>query len=272
MEPIVLTPTGTTRRIIGYPIIALCLVLAFAGGKVGIVIAVALLAGYIALHVKMGKSRVTLTSEGVTRVGMFGTKSIRWDEVKRYRFVSIDPTQNMHATQGGLIAVIAIAAVKAMAKKGNNRMLKAGRITLHGEGDHKVTISHYFRPIDEALDFAFATLHPRLAGGSQFGDLAFDGNTLRHVKKGDLALSELDSVSIASNGIITIRKIGKRLSWASTTLARLDNPILLFERLADRSVRLDMSQAVFLPHPTIQLLADAATARANMPKAVVVRK
>jgi hypothetical protein len=52
-------------------------------------------------------------------------------------------------------------------------------------------------------------------------------------------------------------------------MLRLYNPVLLFDRLADRSIKVDMSQDVFLPHPTIQLLATAASARANLPKATI---
>lgn len=273
MAPITLVPTARNRRLIGYPLIALALALAFLGGIIGVVVAVGLIAGYVALYIKLGAARIILDDAGVTRIGMTGTKKIRWDEVKRYRFISIDPTQNMHASgQGGLVAVLVIAAVKAVQAKGNNRKFKAGRLALHGEAGHAVVITTAFKGAEEALDFAFAQLHPRLAGGTSFGDLSFDGNTLRHHKKGELSIAELDSVVIAPSGIVTIRKVGKRLGWASTTMARLDNPVLLFERLVDRSVRLDMADGVFLPHPTIALLADAATARANLPKAVVVSK
>ena len=269
VEPIILLPSASTRRIIGYPIIAIALVLAFAAGTIGVIIALALVAAYVALYVKLGTARLVVDETGVEHRGVFSTKTIRWDEVLRYRFVSIDPTAHAHATGGGLIGALAIAAVKAMQRKGGNRRFKAGRLTLHGKGKHKLVLSSRFKDCDTALDFAFAQLHPRLASGTLFGDLSFDGNVLRHHKKGELSIAEIDSVIVGADGTISIRKVGKRLAWASTAMARLDNPVILFDRLADRSIKVDMSEEVFLPHPTIQLLTDAANARANLPKAVV---
>ena len=272
-EPITLLPTKTARRIIGYPIIALALVLAFLAGTTGIIVAVALVTGYVFLYIKLGSARIFIDDVGVTHQGVFSTKKIRWDEVRRYRFVSIDPTANAGAgAGGGLIVILAIAAVKAIQKKGGNRRWKAGRLTLHGDHNYKVAITSRFADPDAALDRAFTELHARLGGGTEFGALSFDGNVLRHSKKGELTLPEIESVIISGNGMISIRKVGKRLAWASTTMARLDNPVLLFDRLADRSIKLDMSQEVFLPHPTIALLANAATARANLPKAVVYKR
>lgn len=267
-EPITLFPTATTRRILGYPIIATALVCLMLG-TIGIVIAVALVALYVALYIKLGKARVFIDDTGVEHRGVFSTTKLRWDDIQRYRFVSIDPTANAHATGGGLIGALAIAAVKAMQKKGGNRRFKAGTLTLHGAGTTKIVLRSRFKGIDTALDFVFTQLHARIPAGTQFGELAFDGNVLRHPKKGELSIAEIESVTVTSSGTITIRKVGKRLGWATVAMGRLDNPILLFDRLADRSIRVDMSEEVFLPHPTIQLLATAAQARANLPKAVV---
>ncbi len=271
-ERITLFPNASNRRIIGYPIIATALVFAFVGGTVGVIVAVALVAAYVALYIKLGKARMFIDDDGVVHQGAFSSNQLRWDQVRRYRFVSIDPTANMHAAGGGLIGVLAVAAVKAMQAKGGNRRFKAGRLTLHGEGKHKLVLTSRFKGVDAALDVAFAKLHARLAGCTQFGDLAFDGTVLRHHKKGELSLAEIDSVSVNPNGTITIRKVGKRLSWATVQMARLDNPVMLFDLLADRSIKVDMSQEVFLPHPTIQLLATAASARASLPKAVVHKR
>ncbi len=271
-ERITLSPNASSRRMIGYPVIAIALVFAFVGGTVGVVIALALVAGYVALYIKLGKARMFVDENGVEHHGAFSTKQLRWDEVTRYRFVSIDPTANVHATGGGLIGALAVAAVKAMQGKGGNRRFKAGRLTLHGQGKHKVTLTSRFKGVDAALDVAFTQLHARLAACTQFGDLAFDGNALRHHKKGELSIAEIASVNVNSNGTITIRKIGKRLAWANVQMARLDNSVLLFDRLADRSIQVEMSQEVFLPHPTIQLLAVAASARENLPKAVVHKR
>lgn len=269
VDPIILEPKSSLRRLVGFLVIPFALLIAGVGGKVGIVIAVAMIAAYVALYIKLGTARMRIDETGVEVKGAFSTKKMGWHEVRRYRFVSIDPTANAHAAGGGLVGALAVAAVKAMQKRGGNRVFKAGRMTLFGDGTRKLVLSSRFKGCEAALDFAFAQLHPRLYGGTQFGDLAFDGNTLRHAKKGELGVSEIESVIVSGNGIVAIRKIGKRLAWANVPMLRIDNPVLLFDRLTDRSIRVDMSEEVFLPHPTIQILASAATARANLPKAVV---
>ncbi|CAN5872410.1 hypothetical protein BH11MYX3_BH11MYX3_10980 [soil metagenome] len=271
-ERITLFPNASNRRIIGYPIITTALVFAFLGGMVGVIIALALVAGYVALYIKLVTARMFVDETGVEHAGAFSSRRLGWDEVTRYQFVSIDPTANVGAAGGGLIGALAVAAVKAMQGKGGNRRFKAGRLTLHGQGKHKLTLTSRFKGVDAALDLAFTQLHHRLAGCTQFGDLSFDGNALRHRKKGELSIAEIASVNVTANGTVTVRKVGKRLAWANLPMARLDNPILLFDRLADRSIQVDMSQEVFLPHPTIALLATAASARANLPKAVVHKR
>lgn len=268
-EPIVLTPRSSLRWLLGVLVLLCVAPIALVGGIVGKIIAVAVFGGYVALSIKLSRARIIVTIDGVEHRGAFSTKKLRWDEVRRYRFVSIDPTANAHAAGGGLIGALAIVAVKAMQAKGGNRKFKAGRLTLFGDGNHKVVITSRFKGADAALDVAFAQLHPRLANTTSFGDLSFDGHVLRHKKKGELSIAEIESVSVGSNGYIYIRKIGKRLAWANVQMGSLDNPIVLFDRLNDRSIKVDMSEEVFLPHPTIAMLANAATARANLPKAVI---
>jgi hypothetical protein len=268
-EPIVLKPGASLRVLVGVLVFLFAAMFAAVGGVVGKLIAIAMVVGFIALAIKLAKARVIISVDGVEHRGAFSTKSLRWTDVTRYRFISIDPTANAHAAGGGLIGVLAVAAVKAMQAKGGNRKFKAGRLTLFGQGNDKVVVTSRYKGADAALDVAFAQLNPRLANCTQFGDLSFDGNVLRHAKKGELSIAEIDYIGVSSNGMIHVRKVGKRLAWATVQMARLDNPIVLFDRLNDRSVRVDMSEEVFLPHPTIQMLINARQARANLPKAVV---
>lgn len=254
-------------------LVLLCLApVAIIGGVVAKIVCAVILAGTIVLAVKLASARIIVTPDGVEHRGAFSSKSMRWNEVMRYRFVSIDPTANAHAAGGGLVGVLAIAAIKALQAKGGNRRFKAGRMTLFGQGNDKIVLTSRWKGVDAVLDVAFAQLHPRLANVTQFGDLAFDGNVLRHHKKGELTISEIECVMVSSNGIITIRKVGKRLAWATVAMGRVDNPIVLFDRLNDRSIKVDMSEEVFLPHPTILMLTNAAQARMNLPKAVVHKR
>jgi len=273
-QPIELRPVGSLRNLM-ILLVLLCLApIAIIGGVIAKVVCAVILAATIAFAVKLAKARLIVTPDGVEHRGAFSTKSMRWREVMRYRYVSIDPTANAGAAGagGGLVGVLAVAAVKALQGKGGNRRFKAGRLTLFGQGTDKLVLSSRWKGVDAALDVAFAQLHPRLAHVTQFGDLMFDGSVLRHRKKGDLTIAEIECVTVSGNGVISIRKVGKRLAWATVAMARLDNPIVLFDRLNDRSIKVDMSEEVFLPHPTIQMLANAAHARMNLPKAVAIKR
>lgn len=271
-RPIELRPAGSLRNLM-ILLVLLCLApIAIIGGVVAKVVCAVILAGAIALAVKLSRARILVTPEGVEHRGAFSSKSMRWTDVTRYRYVSIDPTANAHAAGGGLVGVLAVAAIKAMQAKGGNRRFKAGRLTLFGQGNDKVVLTSRWKGVDAALDLAFSQLHERLANVTQFGDLTFDGQVLRHVKKGELTIAEIECVIVSSSGIVSIRKVGKRLAWANVAMGRIDNPIVLFDRLNDRSIKIDMSEEVFLPHPTILMLANAVQARMNLPKAVVLKR
>ncbi|HET9622060.1 MAG TPA: PH domain-containing protein [Kofleriaceae bacterium] len=221
------------------------------------------------LTVGIGRRRLILDRDGVTVRGVLGTKRIAWSAVSSYSFVSIDPSSQAYYGQGAVVALIVVAVIKAVRKKPQNRKFKGGRLVLHGRGGEKVTVMAWFRDIDQGLERIFAELHPRLAAttGAGFGKLAFDGRILSHETKGVLALPEIEKVVVSPNGMVSIRKVGKRLAWASIGMAKIPCSLLLFERLADHGVAVEMSDAVFLPLPTLGLLARLKAARESLPRA-----
>lgn len=227
----------------------------------------------LALAIRIGRRRLIVTREGVEVRGLFGDRRIAWSAVSSYSFISIDATNQAAYAQGGLVAVLVVAAVKAMRKKPQNRKFKGGRLVLQGQDGAKVTVSPWFRDIDAGLERIFAELHPRLNAitGAQFGKLTFDGHTLGHASKGALALHEIEKVVVTPNGVVSIRKVGKRLGWASVRMSAISSSLLLFERLAQRGVVVDMSDAVFLPLPTLGLLSQLKAARENLPQARIQR-
>jgi PH (Pleckstrin Homology) domain-containing protein len=271
MHPITLLPTGTTRRIIGYPVVATALPLIAFAHVTGLVVGVALIAAYIALYIKLGKARLELDAAGVTARGAFSTRSIRWDDVQSYTFSSIDPSANMNGAAGGLVGALAVAAVRALQKSPGHRMFKGGRLTLRGRDGTKLAVpAGKYHGLIDALDGVFAELHARIGpAATSFGDLSFDGKRLRHVRKGELEVSEIDRIVVASTAAISIYKVGKRFAWASTHMTRTDNSMLLFERLMDRSVKLELAPGVFLPTPTLALITHAAATRSALPQATV---
>jgi hypothetical protein len=227
---------------------------------------IAVLGIYLFLFLRLGAGRLIVDRDGVEVRGLTATRRIAWTEVQRYSFVSVDPNARGGYGQAGLAGVLVIAAVRALSKAPANRTFKAGRLVLRGQGA-PLKISPRYRDVDQALERIFAELHPRLQASTQFGDLSFDGGTLHHVAKGALSLSELDKVVVSPAGTITVRKIGKRFAWATVAMARIDNSLLLYERLADRGVVIEMSKAMFLPLPTLGLLTRVAAVRAGLPQA-----
>jgi hypothetical protein len=268
---LVLKPTGYARRMLTYlAVLVIGVLVAMSASRngprvaaiIGLVVATV---GYLALYIRLGARHLILDREGVEVRGLASTQRMAWNEIERYSFVSTDP-HSTAGVQGGLAGVLVVAAIKAMNKGPANRTFKAGRLLLRGRG-RQLKIGPRYKDIDQGLERVFAELHPRLASSTQFGDIAFDGATLHHTKKGALSITELDKVVVTSMGTITIRKIGKRLGWATVSMARVDNALLLFERLADRGAVIDMANAVFLPLPTLGFLTHVKSLRAGLPQA-----
>lgn len=276
-ERIELRPTAASRRIFGFLGLLFGLGL-FAVGAVAphrslppMIAGVAIGIATIWLVRKISQRRLIVDDDGVETRGMFGDKRIAWSEIESYTFVSIDPHSRQYG-QGGLAGAVVVAAVKAMEKKPQHRAFRAGHLMLHG-GGRKVTVAPWFKDIDQALERIFGELSTRLGqrAGTQFGPFAFDGQTLRHDKKGELTIMELDKVEVTATGAVVVRKVGKRLPWASASMAKLPCSLVLLERLADRGVHVEVSKSVFLPMPTLGLMSRIATARSNLPQARVQR-
>jgi hypothetical protein len=224
--------------------------------------------------VRLGRRRVIVDREGVEVRGVLGDRRIAWSAVTSYSFVSIDTTNQAYYAQGGLVAVLIVAAVKAMRKKPQHRKFRGGRLVIHASDGTKAKIAPWFRDIDQGLERIFAELHPRLEAttGTDFGKLAFDGHTLSHPSKGALSLPEIEKISVSPNGVVSIRKVGKRLAWASVRMSAITSSLLLFERLAQRGVIVNMSDTVFLPLPTLGLLSRLTAARESLPQARIQRR
>lgn len=258
-----LPPTTTARRMVGYAVVMAALMLGVGAGKTGIILAGVLLAGYVALFVKLGRARLVVDSSGVEHRGIFGTRRIRWDEVRRYTYLSHAPSGSA-GTGLGVVGALAVAAAKKLTAGPGHRVFSAGSLVLHGDGGARLSISPHFKHVDWALDRAFAELHQRLATSDAFGTLAFDGKTLRHARKGELSLAEIERVAI-SGGLLQVFKVEKRIAWASSAVRSIDNVVVLLERLASCGVRLDLPEGFFLPEPTLEVIARAAA----LPKATV---
>lgn len=266
-----LSPTGFGRLLLSCFAVPAIGIAAVVGGPVGIGVAAALSVGYGALFWRLGRMRLLLDGEGIERHGVFSRKRLAWGDIQGYSFSSIDPSAGaggVGAIQGGVVGVLVVAALRSAFKKPAHTALHSGRLLLRGAGT-KLKVDPGFRDVVLALEQTFAEVHRRLADTTRFGPLTFDGSTLTHVKKGALALMEIEKVSVGSSGTVTIRKVGKRLSWVSLPMARIDNLMLLLEKLADRGVSVEVAGACYLPGATLHLIDRLAAAQRSLPSARV---
>lgn len=223
------------------------------------------------LAIRIGHRRVLIDREGIEVRGLFDRKRLAWSDVASYSFVSVDTSAQVAYTQGGLVGLLIVALVKKMRSKPRDRKFAGGRLVLHGRDGSKLAIGPWFRDADHGLERIFAEIHPRLAPtlGAQFGKLAFDGNVLGYGTKAPLTVMEIEKITVSPQGLIVVKKVGKRLPWVSVRMSGIPCSLLLFERLVQHGIFVEMPEAVYVPLPTLGVLTRMATARQNLPQARV---
>lgn len=245
------------------------------GGIAGKLVASGLGVGYGALCVGLGKRRLILDDEGVTVRRLTGTTTVAWTEVDHYTYWSIDHQMYAAAGAGGggvLVAIAIVAIVKAFRKTPANRQFTMGRLTLIARDGRKIVVDTRYRKVAEALDRAFAELHPRLRTQPlDFAPFALTDTELRHAKKGALGLADIDKIG-AGNAKLAIRRRGKRLAWVSVPMKRVKNVMLLVEELAERGLVIDAKSDVFVPPPVLAKLRAATARQAALPAAKIVQR
>jgi hypothetical protein len=237
-----------------------------------------LIAALIALAVVLGKRKLIVDDRGVTAKGAFGVKRVDWNEVDHYTFWSMDQTAAYAAGgQAGAIGVIVVmgimAAVRAARKgKGSNRRFSQGQLMLVTKSGVRLPIDNRYARVADALDLAFAELHPRLrAATPDFLPFALSDTELRHAKKGAIGLADIQHVG-AGGTRLTIKKSGKRLSWVSVPMKRIKNVMLFVELLAEHGLVIKANAEVFMPPTVIDKLRAATARQAALPQARVVAR
>lgn len=268
-----LPATGFGRRVLTYLTVPVAAVAAVLGGPAGLMLGASVGVGYAAAFWRLGRVRLIVDDEGIERRGMFSSKRLAWRDIQSYSFSSINPTGEvgvLAALNIGMVGALMVAAASSLSKKVAHSRLESGRLLLRGAGI-ELEIGPNFREVALALERVFGELHQRLASGTHFGPLTFDGSTLTHVKKGALALMEIEKVTVSSGGTLSVRKVGKRLAWVSLPMARVDNLLLLLEQLSQHGVTVEIDGACYLPGPTLRLIDRMAAAQRALPAARVHR-
>jgi hypothetical protein len=125
-----------------------------------------------------------------------------------------------------------------------------------------VTISHRYHDMDRVLDRMFAELHARLADRPASGALAFDGAALHRGDRDALPAAQIQRVVVYQTGHLAVHVADQRRPWARMRMDRVANVMLLVEQLARSGVKLELSNALFLPESMLRLLGSAPSAEA----------
>jgi hypothetical protein len=273
-----LTPSKGTRIALGFLVLIIALPVAILGKTIGLVIAAAVVAGYIWLCIAMGKRRLVLDERGVTAVGIRSTKQLAWDDVERYKFWSMDQQAvYVQGGQGGAIGAIVVVAVIAIVRamrrnKKQHRRFTQGRLTLIGKNGTSIPIDARYRDALLALDRAFLEIHPRLRQRPlDFSPFKMTATELTHAKKGTIGLADIEHIAVGG-GLVVIKKRDKRFGWASSHMMKTHNVLLFLEMAAEQGLVVKANADVFMPAPVIDKLRIASSRQAAMPAARVVSR
>ncbi len=278
MQRLELKTSVGTRVALGFILLLVALPVALLGKTIGLVIALAVTAGFVALCIAMGKRRLFVDERGVTAKGMSSQKQLAWDDVDHYTYWSMDQQAvyvngGQAGAAGAIVVVLIFAIARAMRKsKAQHRRFTQGRLTLVGRDGTQIPLDARYRDVALALDRAFAEIHPRLRQRAlDFSPMALTDTELRHAKKGAIGLADIEHITVG--GVqVAIKKRDKRFSWASSHMKKVKNVMLFVETLAERGLVVKASADVFMPAPVIDKLRIASSRQAAMPAARIVSR
>ena len=271
--PIVFRPKSATTAIEVTTIILLLPIAAIglASKVVAGVLGLATIAGAAWLAKASKRIALEISPAGITQHRRLSSSSIDWNDVAHYRYLSGRHNAGAAAGGGGLIGVLVVAAVQAAADRKNvpNRVFSLGSLkVVSRNGGKPVVIGTQFQHASVAIEEAVSHLHPRLAARPSYAPFSFDGNVLRHQKKGDIGFADIEYVAVAGF-TISIKKRDKRLMWANVHMAKMDNCLLFLEQLSAAGVVIKPATEVFIPGPILQLVQQTAARHKALPQARV---
>ena len=225
--------------------------------KMTVIVCVTVASAMVAVAVYLGFRKLIVDEGGVVAKGLFGSRRIAWDDVRKYRFWSYELQVKGRGAHAGQAAVV-LGAIGLLERGGRARGVDnrrfgtgtgSGRLTLLGRDGTRIAIDGRYRDVASVLDRIFAELHRRLRleARRNFAPFALEGSALLFRGNRAIDLADIEMISV-TNDRLAVRKRGARSSWATSSMKRLDNGMLLLEDLRDRGVRVHASAGVFLPN------------------------
>jgi hypothetical protein len=206
----------------------------------GIVVGVLILGAYAALWVAIGRTTVTVFSEGVRRSSILGVRELSWSDISEYRYQVI-PIQSGGGLLGRLIGMAIQAAVEAKQGKPAHSL----KLTLVGKTRRDIKVTSNFRNADQAIEMILKEIHDRirpelkrrLANGDEvaFGPLGLSLQGVSWKGKGKIPTTEIGTVEI-SRRKLRIRRQGKMLDSIGVATEKVPNVLLALELLQELRV------------------------------------
>jgi hypothetical protein len=205
----------------------------------GVVVGVLILGAYAALWVAMGKTTLTLFTEGVRRSSVFGTRELLWSDISEYRY-QIIPIQ-----AGGLVGGLVGAAVQAAVEAKQGRPARSLRLNLVGKSRRDIRVTSNFKNADQAIEVIVKEIHDRLrpelkrrlanGGEVDFGPLSLSLQGVSWKGREKIPVREIGLVEI-SRRKLRVRRQGKMLDSIGVATEKVPNVLLALELLQELRV------------------------------------
>jgi len=204
-----------------------------------VVIGVLILGAYAALWVAMGKTTVTVFSEGVRRSSVLGVRELLWSDIAEYRY-QIIPIQ-----VGGLVGGLVGAAVQAAVTAKSGKPAGSLKLTLVGKTRRDIKVTSNFQNAGQAIDILVKEIHDRikpelkrrLGNGDEvaFGPLGLSLQGVSWKGKEKIPVTEIGNVEI-SRRKLRVRRQGKMLDSIGVATEKVPNVLLALELLQELRV------------------------------------
>jgi hypothetical protein len=226
---------------LGFLLLAALFIAAGVGSEdpMGIGVGVLILGAYAALWVAMGKTTLTLFTEGVRRSSVFGTRELLWSDISEYRY-QIIPIQT-----GGLVGGLVGAAVQAAVEAKQGKPVRSLKLTLVGKTRRDIRVTSNFKNADQAIEMIVKEIHDRirpelkhrLANGGEvaFGPLGLSLQGVSWKGKDPIPVTEIGTVEI-SRRKLRVRRQGKMLDSIGIGTEKIPNVLLALELLQELRV------------------------------------
>jgi hypothetical protein len=264
---LVIGPTWGLRRTLGafflLPILAPLAVFGPRSAAAYVLSALGL-ACYLGLCVALGRGKLTVDDAGLARHGLFDVRRVPWREVSHYTYATgirkLTFWDNSDFSDWLLDRFVRFVTRRFR-----------GRLVIHLHSGEPFPLDGDAYHLEPALDDLTARLHAVLGPrGDRFDPLTLEADAIVHASGARLSFLAIHHISI-DHCLRFFRDDSDDLDDAALTvpLADLRNGLLLIQRLAERSLPLELDADATLPPALVRALADARARQKALPRAAV---